>query len=74
MLGYKYTTEQDAINARALCATYAGLPNPSGDTLYWVNYNFAPLDGFYYIEYVNGLENVLGTPYEFTITINEFPI
>jgi len=74
MIGYKYTTEQEAINARTLCATYKGLPNPTGDTLYWVNYNLAPLDGFYYIQYVDGLENVLSSPIEFTITINEFPL
>lgn len=71
MLGYTYTTEQLAINSRALCATYAGFPNPSGDTLYWVNYNYSELDNVYYIEYVDGLENVLGSPSEFTITFPE---
>jgi len=69
MTGYIYTTEQDAINARAQTATYKGLPNPQGDTLYWVNYNYSELDGFYYIQYIDGLENVLGTPIEFTVTI-----
>jgi hypothetical protein len=71
MTGYKYTTEQDAINARQLCATYKGLPNPQGDTLYWVNYNYSQLDEFYYITYVDELENVLGQPIEFEITIIE---
>lgn len=71
MLGYKYTLEQDAINARTLCATYAGLPNPSGDTLYWVNYNYSDIDNIYYIQYVDELENVLGSPIEFTITFPE---
>lgn len=70
MLGYTYATEQLAINARALCATYKGLPNPQGDTLYWVNYDFSELDNIYYIKYVDELENVLGSPSEFTITIN----
>jgi hypothetical protein len=69
MTGYKYTTEQEAIDARAQAATYMGLPNPQGDTLYWVNYNYSNLDSIYYISYVDGLENVLGTPIEFTITI-----
>lgn len=72
MLGYTYATEQEAINARQLCATYAGLPNPQGDTLYWVNYNYSQMDEFYYIQYVESLENVLGTPIEFNVTeINE---
>lgn len=68
MLGYTYTTEQEAIDARAQAATYMGLPNPQGDTLYWVNYNHSEIDGFYYIEHVEGLEAVLGIPIEFTLT------
>lgn len=71
MIGYKYTTEQEAINARSSCATYKGLPNPQGDTLYWVNYNYSQLDDFYYITYVEELENVLGQPINFEITIIE---
>lgn len=73
MLGYKYTTEEESINARQLCANYKGLPNPKGDTLYWVNYNYSELDGFYYIIYVDELEQVLGQPIEFEITMpNKF--
>ena len=68
MTGYKYTTEQEAIAARAQAATYMGLPNPTGDTLYWVNYNYSELDGFYYIQHVEGLEQVLGEPIEFEVT------
>lgn len=71
MLGYTYATEQLAINARTTCATYAGFPNPSGDTLYWVNYNYSEIEALYYIEYVEGLENVLGSPSEFIITFTE---
>ena len=71
MTGYTYTTEQDAIAARAQAATYAGFPNPTMDTLYWVNYNHSELDNFYYIEYVEGLEAVLGEPIEFTVTFPE---
>ena len=69
MQGYKYTTEIEAINARQLCATYKGLPNPQGDTLYWVNYTYSQLDNFYYITYIDELELVLGSPIEFEITI-----
>ena len=69
MIGYKYTTEQEAMDARQLCATYKGLPNPQGDTLYWVNYSYSSIDGTYYIQHVEGLESVLGTPIEFTVTI-----
>ena len=69
MLGYKYTTEKEAINARQLCATYKGLPNPQGDTLYWVNYSYSELDEFWYIQYIEDLHLVLGHPIEFEITI-----
>lgn len=68
MLGYTYTNEQEAIDARSQAATYMGLPNPQGDTLYWVNYEYSELDSFYYILSVEGLDAVLGEPSEFTIT------
>lgn len=73
MLGYTFTTEQDAINARQLCATYKGLPNAQGDTLYWVNYNYSSTENIYYIQHVEGLEAVLGAATEFTITIPQLP-
>jgi hypothetical protein len=71
MQGYTYITEQEAIDARAQAATYAGFPNPTMDTLYWVNYEYANTDNFYYIQHVEGLESVLGEPTEFTITLPE---
>jgi hypothetical protein len=71
MIGYKYTIEQEAIDARAQAATHMGLPNPQGDTLYWVNYEYSELDSFYYIIYVEGLEVVLGEPSEFEVTQQE---
>jgi hypothetical protein len=71
MLGYKYTIETEAIAARQTAATYMGLPVPNGETLYWVNYNYSDLDGFYYITYVEGLEAILGEPSDITITPHE---
>lgn len=68
MNGYKYLTEQEAIDARQAAADYMGLPVPNGETLYWVNYNYSDLDGFWYIQYVEGLEAVLGEPSDITIT------
>lgn len=75
MVGYKYNTEQEAINARKLAADYKGLPvNPSDITIYWVNYSYSELDNFYYIKYVEGLEAVLLNPIDFEITTNNEPI
>jgi hypothetical protein len=72
MLGYKYNTETEAIAARQAAADYMGLPkNPNDTTIYWVNYNYSDLDGFYYITYVEGLEAILGEPSDITITPHE---
>tara|TARA_Y100000389_G_scaffold19791_1_gene17110 strand:+ start:2800 stop:3042 length:243 start_codon:yes stop_codon:yes gene_type:complete len=69
MKGYKYNTETEAIDARKLAADYKGLPiNPNDITIYWVNYQFSEPDNFYYVTYVDELENVLGEPIEFDIT------
>lgn len=73
MQGYTYTTESEAQEARAAAATYKGLPIPGGTTLYWVDYNFSNLDGFYYIIYDEGLEWVLGQPSEFEVTQEPLP-
>jgi len=72
--GYQYPTEQEAIAARQTAATYMGLPVPNGETLYWVNYNYSELDGFWYITYVDGLEAVFGEPIEFEVTQPTFPL
>ena len=72
MQGYKFNNEQQAIKARQDAADYMGLPkNPNDTTIYWVNYNYSELDGFYYIRYVEGLEAVLGQPTDITITPHE---
>jgi hypothetical protein len=73
MKGYIFTTETEAIAARKAAATYMGLPVPKGETLYWVNYNYSDLDGFWYITYVEGLDAALGEPIEFEITYPPLP-
>jgi hypothetical protein len=71
MQGYIFTSETEAIAARQQAAYYKGYPVPGGETLYWVNYNYSELDGFYYIAYGEGLEAVLGQPSDITITPHE---
>ncbi len=72
VIGYKYTLETEAISDRQLAANYMGFPVPGGETLYWVNYEYAKYDGFWYIRYVDGLEEVIGTPSNFNITIRNY--
>jgi hypothetical protein len=75
MQGYIYTTETEAIAARKNAADYMGLPkNPNDTTIYWVNYNYSELDGFYYITYVQGLEAVFGEPIEFEVNFPDLDI
>jgi len=72
--GYKYTTEQEAIDARKACADYYGLPKAPGyKTLYWVDYNTAEDDTpiFWYITFDASIEIVLGTPTTFDVTFPE---
>jgi hypothetical protein len=70
--GYKYTTEQEAIDARELCDSYYGIPVlPNDVTQNWVEYNTANLDEpiFYYIKFDESLRIVLGEPINFEVTI-----
>ena len=70
--GYKYTTEQEAIDARKQCADYYGLPvAPEDVTQYWVDYETAELDNpiFWYIVFDPSIEMILGEPTEFEVTI-----
>ena len=72
--GYKYTNEQDAIDARKQCADYYGLPvNPDDVTQYWVDYETAELDNpiFWYIVFDESIRVILGEPTEFEVTIEE---
>ena len=68
--GYKYTTEQDAIDARETCDTYYGIPvSPDSVTQNWVEYQFAELNEpqFWYIIYDQSLEVILGQLQQFEI-------
>jgi hypothetical protein len=70
--GYKYTNEQDAINARELVDAYYGIPVlPEDVTQNWVDYQTANLDTpiFYYITFDESLTVVLGQPTTFEVTI-----
>jgi hypothetical protein len=72
--GYKYTTENQAIEAKLQCNEYYGIPlNPGDVTQNWVDYQFAELNDpqFWYIIYDETLLPVLGTPIEFTVIMPE---
>jgi hypothetical protein len=74
--GYKYTTEQQAIDAREACDTYYGIPvSPDDVTQNWVEYQIADLDTpiFYYIRFDESLKVVLGNPTDFEVTTPPFP-
>jgi hypothetical protein len=70
--GYKYTNEQDAIDAREQCDAYYGIPVlPEDVTQNWVGYQTANLDTpiFYYITFHDSLTVILGQPTTFEVTI-----
>jgi hypothetical protein len=69
MNGYKYQTETEAITARQQCDAYYGIPkSPTDVTQHWIDYNYAKLDGFWYITYDESLLPILGEPTEFEVT------
>lgn len=71
IIGYKYTTEQEAINARELVDAYYSIPvSPEDVTQNWVDYNTANLDTpiFWYIIFDESLKVVLGEPINFEVT------
>lgn len=68
--GYKYTNEQEAIDARKQCADYYGLPvAPDDVTQYWVDYETAYLDTpiFWYIIFDESIRELLGEPTIFDV-------
>jgi hypothetical protein len=71
--GYKYTTEQDAINAREACDAYYGIPvSPDDVTQNWCDYQEAVLNYpvFWYIIYDESLLPILGEPIEFDVIVD----
>jgi hypothetical protein len=73
--GYKYTNEQEAIDARKQCADYYGLPKTPDDvTQYWVDYETAEFDTpiFWYIVFDESIRSILGEPTQFEV--NQEPI
>ena len=74
ILGYKYTTEEEAINACKLCSDYYGIPvTPDDVTQNWVDYQFAELNKpqFWYIYFDESLQVVLGDSIEFEVITPE---
>ena len=72
VIGYKYTNEQDAINAREQIDAYYGIPvSPNDVTQNWVEYQTADLDNpiFWYFGFHESLEVVLGEPETFDVTV-----
>lgn len=70
VIGYKYTDEQEAINARESVDDHYGIPvTPQDITQNWVDYQEANLDNpiFWYIRHDESLEIVLGKPITFEI-------
>lgn len=73
--GYKYTNEQDAINAREQIDTYYGIPvSPDDVTQNWVDYQTATLNNpiFYYVIFDKSLTPILGQPTTFEVTTPPF--
>lgn len=69
--GYKYTNEQDAIDARETCDAYYGIPvNPDDVTQNWCDYQISELDNpiFWFIIFDESLRVVLGDPETFEVT------
>jgi len=70
--GYKYTTEQEAINAREQVDLHYGIPIlPTDITQNWVDYQTAELNNpiFWYIVHDESLEIVLGIPESFNVVL-----
>ena len=73
VIGYKYTNEADAIQARQDCADFYGLPkSPEDETIYWVDYFEANLNTpvFWYIVFDESIEQILGAPTTFDVILD----
>lgn len=73
IIGYKYLTETEAIDARSQCADFYGLPiTPEDETIYWVDYNEANLNTpvFWYIVFDESIEEILGAPTTFDVILD----
>ena len=74
VIGYKYTNEQEAIDAREQVDAYYGIPvTPEDITQNWVDYETAELDSpiFWYIVFDPSIEIILGEPTDFEVTEQE---
>ena len=74
VIGYKFLTEQSAIDAVESLNVYYGLPQSATDeTQDWCNYLIADLDSpvFWYIGYDSSMEPVLGGAESFQVTYPE---
>ena len=74
--GYKYFTEQEAINARESVDLFYRIPVAADDvTQNWVDYQFANLNTpqFWYIVYDASLLPILGTATTFEVVTPPFP-
>ena len=72
IFGYKYLVEADAVLARQQAADYKGFPVPGGETIYWVNYQYALDNGFWYIEWVDDLDAVFGPAITFDVITRNY--
>jgi hypothetical protein len=74
--GYKYKTEQDAVDAREKCDAFYGIPVSVEDiTQNWVEYQFAELNTpqIWYIIFDESLVPILGQPSEFEVITPKYP-
>ena len=71
ILGYKYLTKQDAVDAVTSCNQYYNITRSENKvTSTWCEYE-KDVNDIYYITHNKTLIPVLGEPYEFTIEIEE---
>lgn len=74
MKGYKFTTEESAINAITSINSALGIPKEINSTTQtWTNYNLAEFNSpqFYYIGHDEFTESVLGTPEELNVIFED---